>query len=422
MHGSSLEEKLREAATGSLDRLFPRFREADHRAWRLAYDRARAGADTPFQVVDWTGPTDHHSVAREVPAAVGSGCEGRELRKKFAESPYGWPQDALDAAIVALHASGHLTARYKGTTLAVGQLDQTKIPATELRVQAVTLTAQEKIRIRQLFQRAGVQVNPNDPARSAEPCASSASASPAARPRAPPDLAVAELDELEGLAGNERLKRLLDLAANLSDALDHWQAAASRLAERRPTWQRLETSCATAMASKRSRRLAARPRRCPLTAASSIEPNLNRSARSSGRRRTACRGHRRPFALASVVRSGIRPPGRLRGSGTPRRSGPHPPAVRPSAQPAARGLTRQRGRSRAGAQHPRPLRPARTHRRPPDPPRRSSRKGRSRFGRPCERFAWSAQRFVAKLKFGRGQLQREKHLLDELKKGPIVVG
>lgn len=245
VHGSSLEEKLREAATGSLDRLFPRFREADHRAWRLAYDRARAGADTPFQVVDWTGPTDQHPVAREVLAAVGSGCEGRELRKRFAESPFGWPQDALDAAIVALHASGHLTARYKGTTLAAGQLDQTKIPATELRVQAVTLTAQEKIRLRQLFQRAGVQVNPNDDlsARSADLLRELRQRAKAAGgpPPAPPEPAVPELDELEGLAGNERLKRLLDLAASLTDSLDHWQAAASRLAERRPTWQRLET-------------------------------------------------------------------------------------------------------------------------------------------------------------------------------------
>lgn len=245
VHGSSLEEKLREAATGSLDRLFPRFREADHRAWRLAYDRARAGADTPFQVVDWTGPTDQHPVAREVLAAVGSGCEGRELRKRFAESPFGWPQDALDAAIVTLHASGHLTARYRGTTLAAGQLDQTKIPATELRVQAVTLTAQEKIRLRQLFQRAGVQVNPNDDlsARSAELLRELRQRAKGASgpPPAPSEPAAPELDELEGLAGNERLKRLLDLAASLGDSLDRWQAAASRLAERLPTWQRLET-------------------------------------------------------------------------------------------------------------------------------------------------------------------------------------
>jgi len=245
VHGSSFEEKLREAATGSLDRLFPRFREADHRAWRLAYDRARAGADTPFQVVDWTGPTDQHPVAREVLAAVGAGSEGRELRKKFAESPYGWPQDALDAAIVALHSSGHLTARYKGTKLAAGQLDQTKIPATELRVQAVTLTAQEKIRLRQLFQRAGVQVNPNDDlsARSAELLRELRQRAKAAGgpPPAPPEPVAPDLDELEGLAGNERLKRLLDLAASLGDSLDRWQATASRLAERRPAWGQLET-------------------------------------------------------------------------------------------------------------------------------------------------------------------------------------
>jgi len=244
IHGSSLEEKLREAATASLDRLFPRYREADHRSWRLAYDRARAGAETPFQVVDWTGATDQHPLALEVIGAVGAGCEGRELRKKFAESPFGWPQDALDATIVALHASGHLTARHKGTMLAAGQLDQTKIPATELRVQTVTLSAQEKIRLRQLFQRSGIQVNPNDDlaARSADLLRELRQRAKAAggQPPAPSEPAVAELDELEGLAGNVRLKRLLELAAQLGDSVDRWQAAATKIADRRPAWERLE--------------------------------------------------------------------------------------------------------------------------------------------------------------------------------------
>lgn len=244
LHGSSLEEKLREAATASLDRLFPRFREADHRSWRLAYDRARAGADTPFQAVDWTGPTDQHPLALEVIGAVGAGCEGRVLRKKFAESPFGWSQDALDATIVALHASGHLTARHKGTTLAAGQLDQTKISATELRVQTVTLSVPEKIRLRQLFQHAGIQVNPNDDlaVRSADLLRElrRRARNAGAQPPAPPEPAVPELDELEGLAGNLRLKRLLELAAQLGESVERWQAAATRIAERLPAWERLE--------------------------------------------------------------------------------------------------------------------------------------------------------------------------------------
>jgi len=244
IYGTSLEEKLREAATAALDRLFPRFREADHRGWRTAYDRARNGVETPFQAVDWTGPTDQHPVAREVLAAIGAGCEGRELRKRFAESPFGWPQDALDAAIVALHASGHLTARYKGTTLAAGQLDQTKIPATELRVQAVTLTVQEKIRLRQLFQHAGLVASPADDlaARSGDFLRELRQRAAAAG--GPPPLAtaptVSELDELEGLAGNERLKRILENAAKLGEMLDRLQATATLVESRRPAWERLE--------------------------------------------------------------------------------------------------------------------------------------------------------------------------------------
>jgi hypothetical protein len=61
-----------------------------------------------------------------------------------------------------------------------------------------------------------------------------------AQPPAPPDPAVIELDELEGLAGNERLKRLLELDAQLGESVDRWQAAARRIAERLPAWHRLE--------------------------------------------------------------------------------------------------------------------------------------------------------------------------------------
>jgi hypothetical protein len=245
IYGTSLEEKLREAATGALERLFPRFREADHRGWRMAYDRARNGVETPFQAVDWNGPTDQHPVARDVLAAIGSGCEGRELRKRFADSPYGWPQDAVDAAIVALHVSGHLSARYKGTTLAPGQLDQTKIPATELRVQTVTLTAQEKIRVRQLFQRAGLAVSPADDLalRSGDFLREVKQRAGAAGgpPPLPAPQTIPELDDLEAHAGNERLKRLLESAPNLEQTLDRLQAAAVLAASRRPAWERLET-------------------------------------------------------------------------------------------------------------------------------------------------------------------------------------
>src|SRR5690606_4849747 len=93
---------------------------------------------------------------------VGSGMEGRELRKFFSASPFGWPQDAIDGAIIALHAGGHLLARYNGQPLAAGQLDQNKLSKTEFRTENITLTAQDKLKLRGLFQEAGIAAKASD--------------------------------------------------------------------------------------------------------------------------------------------------------------------------------------------------------------------------------------------------------------------
>ncbi|MEB2361910.1 MAG: BREX system P-loop protein BrxC, partial [Bryobacterales bacterium] len=155
----SLDEKLRAGADASLARLFPRFKEADFSgsAWESAMKRARDGADQPFSPLKYEGPIEQHPVCRQVLSAIGSGKTGTQLRKELESSPFGWPRDAVDAALIALHRSQHVTATLNGVAVGVGQLDQNKVPKTEFRVEKITLSIQDRNALRALYQEVDVK-------------------------------------------------------------------------------------------------------------------------------------------------------------------------------------------------------------------------------------------------------------------------
>ena len=205
---------------------------------------AKNGDDTPLQAVDWTGATEQHPVCKDVMHAVGSGADGRSIRRKFSDSPYGWPQDAIDGALIALHATDHLTARHGGSALAVGQLDQNKIAKAEFRVETATLSAQQKIKLRGLFQEAGLSAKASDDLvdKSGEfldtlqhlaECAGG-------EPPLPQRPTTNHLTELRNLAGNERLVKMLDPHDTLKANAKDWKGAAERAKKRAPVWDSLQ--------------------------------------------------------------------------------------------------------------------------------------------------------------------------------------
>jgi hypothetical protein len=240
----TLAEKVREGATDALDRLFPRFNEADHKAWTSVINRARNGDDSPLRAVDYEGATEQHPVCREILGKVGSSIEGRELRKYFAASPYGWPQDAVDGGIIALHAGGHLLARYNGQPLAVGQLDQNKISKTDFRTETITLTGQDKLKLRGLFVDAGMSAKASDDleAKSTEYLTLAEALAGKAGGNAPlPETPqTTKLADLRARMGNDRLKGLLDQADTLRPEVAKWKKQAELAAKRLPVWEKLQ--------------------------------------------------------------------------------------------------------------------------------------------------------------------------------------
>jgi len=239
----TLVEKVRDGATDALARLFSRFGEADHKGWTNVINRARKGDESPLRAVDFEGATEQHPVCREILSKVGSGIEGRDLRKHFSASPYGWPQDAVDGGIIALHSGAHLLARHNSQALAVGQLDQNKISKTEFRTESIILTGPDKLKLRGLFQDTGISAKASDDldAKSTEYLALAESLANKAggQPPLPEPPKATLLSDLRARVGNDRLKGLLDEADVLKPEVAKWRKQADLAAKRIPEWEKL---------------------------------------------------------------------------------------------------------------------------------------------------------------------------------------
>ena len=240
---ASLEERLRVAAGDSLVRLFPRFKEADSAAWPAAIKRARDGADHPLQPVEHTDAVEKHSVCRQVLAEIGAGASGAAVRKALANSPFGWPRDAVDAALIALHRSRHLSATLNGAVLPPGGLDQNRIAKAEFRVERATLSVQDRLVLRKLFQAAGVSCESGEEDVRADEflgrlveLARSAGGEPPLP--APPN--TVSIEDVRRLVGNDQLAAVRGRADEWEGKIEEWNDAAKLIAARLPAWRLVE--------------------------------------------------------------------------------------------------------------------------------------------------------------------------------------
>ena len=240
---SSLTDKVREAADASLIRLFHKFNDADDHRWSKVIERARAGAEHPLEVLDYSGKTEEHPVCAAVLAFVGAGKRGREVRSHFSEPPFGWPRDAIDAALISLFGAGHLRATANGVAQHPPQLDQAKVPSTDFRTESATISARQRLKLRSLFQTAEIDCKPNEEAAAAGRLLSRldelarGAGGDAPLPERPDSR---HLSELTSLAGNEQLLAILDRHDVLAANVNEWSAAGTLAEERLPAFQRLE--------------------------------------------------------------------------------------------------------------------------------------------------------------------------------------
>lgn len=240
----NLVAKVESTAQASLDRLFPNFKSADDNRWASVINRAKNGDEAALSAVDWTDAPEKHPVCAAVLSEVGSGKRGKEVRDAFEASPYGWPRDAVDAALIVLHTTGHVRATHKGMALSQGQLDQAKISVADFRAETATINAKEKIKLRKLFHSAGMDCKPNEEitkgpvflARLAD-LAELAGGDPPMPVRP----ATVHLDTLRGLAGIEQLVEILSQHDALDQQVKDWSKLADLASKRKPAWETLCT-------------------------------------------------------------------------------------------------------------------------------------------------------------------------------------
>jgi len=242
--GADMAEKVAQAAKGSVVRLYPQFDAADHTKWNKVIDRARKGDGAALEAVDHSGEVAKHSVPAAVLKFVGSGKKGSEIRKQFDDSPYGWPRDAIDGAIYALVASGDLRATdAHNKVVDAKSLERAKLTQAKFRVESITVSTLQKIKVRKLLQDVGITCQPGDE------LAGIAKLLPALRERAeaaggepprPESPDTSHLDELGLKAGNEQIVAVYDRREELGDQATTWKATGDQIAARLPRWNRLE--------------------------------------------------------------------------------------------------------------------------------------------------------------------------------------
>jgi hypothetical protein len=241
--GLDLVEKVKSAAEDSLDRLFPQFRDADDNRWSSVINRAKNKDGNALQAVDHKDNPEKHPVSAAVLSAIGSGKKGKEIRDQFEGAPYGWPRDAIDAVLITLHTTGHVRAVHKGTVLTTGQLDQAKVPVTDLRSETVAIDVKGRIKLRRLFQDAGISCKADEETVAAEKFLAALDALAAkagGEPPLPTCPNTTKLETIRALAGNEMLAAMLAEHDELKKLMEEWQALAALVEKRKPAWQSLE--------------------------------------------------------------------------------------------------------------------------------------------------------------------------------------
>jgi hypothetical protein len=244
VNGITIEQKIVDAGNAALVRMFPDFKDADYKNWPVVITRAKAKDDTPLQAIKWTDEAKAHPVCKAILKAIGSGAEGRDLHKKFGAPPYGWPQDAVDGALMALHNAGDVSVRYSGEAVSAGKLDQTKIKKAEFRQVTRVISAREKLALCALFQSAGVSAKSSDDLESksrdfidAMLGLASNAGGDAPLPRSPDTQGIVDL---RNHAGNERLGKLLEQESELKTLAKQWRELGELAEKRLPNWKILD--------------------------------------------------------------------------------------------------------------------------------------------------------------------------------------
>ncbi len=239
---ASLSDALGQAANASVDRLYPRFTDADSKEWPVVIKRAREGNDNPFSPVGFSGLVQDHVVSKEVLRVIGTGETGSKVRKALEAPPFGWPKDAIDAALIALHRAGVVRATRNGANIAPGVLDQSGIPPAEFRPEIAVVTTIQKLAVKGVCAHLGVTnvKSGEEELRAGEALKALGELGKHAGGDAPLPAVPSSplLTELMAKSGAELLVAVASRADDLKALWNAWKTQAELINTRQPAWDR----------------------------------------------------------------------------------------------------------------------------------------------------------------------------------------
>jgi hypothetical protein len=241
-NGIELADKVGDSANSALTRLFPHFSDADHANWGQVRTRASGGDPAALSQVAYSGDPIKHPVCRRVIDFIGAGKKGKEIREQFRAAPFGWPQDAVDGALIVMLVAGNLRATLNGNPALPASLPQNQIGAASFFVDVPPLTVQQRLEIKALFSKAGVVTQSGKESEAAAQFLSamlslaSGAGGDAPRPESPSSQ---HITELQSLSGNAQLLKIHEQSETLTANAAAWKRSAESIARRMPAWDRL---------------------------------------------------------------------------------------------------------------------------------------------------------------------------------------
>jgi hypothetical protein len=240
--GVELADKVQDSANSALERLFPQFSEADHANWGQVVNKARAGDVGALSQVSYQGDVTKHPLCRRVLDQIGAGKKGKEIRENLKSAPYGWPQDAIDGALLIMLLAGNLRATVNGQPTQAQNLPQNQVGVATFYVDVPPLTVQQRLELKAVFQKAGVATQSGKESEAATlflqkllALADSAGGS-APRPASPDTQGVRAL---QLLSGNAQLLKIHEQKDDLTAKLGNWKKNTEVIAKRWPAWEQL---------------------------------------------------------------------------------------------------------------------------------------------------------------------------------------
>ena len=209
------------------------------------YANAKKGAPDALKAVGYEGQPAQNPVCKAILAHIGPGKKGADLRNQFERPPYGWSGDAIDGGLQVLLVAGLIRAAdERGSPVATTALERKAIGKATFKVESNPPGTPERIQIRKVMQRLGVQAKPGEESVSVPAFLQRAfelaqqAGGDAPRPERP-DLST--LEDIRLAAGNEQLWAIYNNRDELKPAFDTWEDRAKRIEARESNWNRLET-------------------------------------------------------------------------------------------------------------------------------------------------------------------------------------